>query len=174
MIIFESTVYPGVTEEICVPIIEQNSALKWMQDFNIGYSPERINPGDKTKTISNINKVVSGDNKKTLNKVAKLYSSIINKKIHLASSIKVAEMAKVLENTQKDLNIALMNEVAIICNKLNVDTKDVIDTAGTKWNFAKFTPGLVGGHCIGVDPYLTYKAKKIGYKPKVILCREGR
>ena len=170
LIIFESTVYPGVTEDICVPIIEQNSALKWMQDFNIGYSPERINPGDKTKTISNINKVVSGDNKKTLNKVAKLYSSIINKKIHKASSIKVAEMAKVLENTQRDLNIALINEIAILCDKLNIDSKDVIDSAKTKWNFMPFRPGLVGGHCIGVDPYyLTFKAKKIGYNPKVIL-----
>ena len=170
LIIFESTVYPGVTEEICVPIIEQNSALKWMQDFNIGYSPERINPGDKTKTISNINNVVSGDNKITLNKVAKLYSSIINKKIHKASSIKVAEMAKVLENTQRDLNIALINEIAILCDKLNIDSKDVIDSAKTKWNFMPFRPGLVGGHCIGVDPYyLTFKAKKIGYNPKVIL-----
>ena len=141
-----------------------------MQDFNIGYSPERINPGDKTKTISKINKVVSGDNKETLNKVAKLYSSIIDKKIHKASSIKVAEMAKVLENTQRDLNIALINETAILCDKFNIDSKDVIDSAKTKWNFMPFRPGLVGGHCIGVDPLLsTFKAKKIGYNPKVIL-----
>ena len=170
LIIFESTVYPGVTEDICIPIIEQNSSLKWMKDFNVGYSPERINPGDRTKTISNINKVVSGDNKNTMNKVAKLYSSIIDKKIHKASSIKVAEMAKVLENTQRDLNIALINETAILCDKLNIDTKDVIDSAKTKWNFMPFSPGLVGGHCIGVDPYyLTFKAKKMGYNPKVIL-----
>ena len=159
-----------VTEDICVPLIEKYSSLKWKKDFNIGYSPERINPGDKTKSLPNIEKVVSGDTVSIRNKISKLYSQVINKKIYLASSIKVAEMAKVLENTQRDVNIALMNEVAIICNKLAIDTKDVIDTADTKWNFIKFTPGLVGGHCIGVDPYyLTFKAKKIGYKPKVIL-----
>ena len=145
MIIFESTVYPGVTEDICIPIIEQNSSLKWMKDFNIGYSPERINPGDKTKTISNINKVVSGDNKKTLNKVAKLYSSIINKKIHKAPSIKVAEMAKVLENTQRDLNIALINETAILCDKFNIDTKDVIDSAKTNGILCLLVLGLLEG-----------------------------
>ena len=170
IIIFESTVYPGTTEDICVPLIEKTSQLKWKQDFHVGYSPERINPGDKTKTLCNIDKVVSGDTNSTLKKIGKLYSKVVNKKISYTSSIKVAEMSKVLENTQRDLNIALMNEVAIICNKLKLNTNDVIDAAKSKWNFIPFEPGLVGGHCIGVDPYyLTYKAQKIGYNPKVIL-----
>ena len=141
--------------------------MKWKKDFYVGYSPERINPGDKTKTLCDIDKVVAGDTNKTTQKIFELYSTIVNKKIHKATSIKTAEMAKVLENTQRDLNIALINETAILCDKLGINTKEVIDSAKTKWNFRPFQPGLVGGHCIGVDPYyLTFKAEKIGYKPK--------
>ena len=170
-VVFESTVYPGTTEEVCIPIIEMYSTMKWKKDFYVGYSPERINPGDKTKTLCDIDKVVAGDTNKTTQKIFELYSTIVNKKIHKATSIKTAEMAKVLENTQRDLNIALINETAILCDKLGINTKEVIDSAKTKWNFMPFQPGLVGGHCIGVDPYyLTFKAEKIGYKPKVILA----
>lgn len=170
-VIFESTVYPGATEEICVPVLEAVSGLKWRQDFAVGYSPERINPGDKTRTLKTIVKVVSGDNPETLDAVAELYGSIITAGVHRASSVKVAEAAKVIENTQRDLNIALMNELALIFNKLGIDTSEVLEAAGTKWNFLRFTPGLVGGHCIGVDPYyLTHKAEMVGYHPQVILA----
>ena len=171
IVVYESTVYPGVTEEVCIPVLESFSNMKWKKDFNVGYSPERINPGDKERTIDKIIKVVSGDSKKTLKILCKLYESIIPAGIHAASSIKVAEAAKVIENTQRDLNIALINELAIIFNKLDIDTKDVIDAASTKWNFLPFKPGLVGGHCIGVDPYyLTHKASMVGYQPEVILA----
>lgn len=171
IVIFESTVYPGATEEICVPILERESGLKWMKDFHIGYSPERVNPGDKERTITQITKVVSGDNAETLEKVAKLYESVIVAGVHRASSIKVAEAAKVIENTQRDLNIALMNELALIFDRLGIDTLEVLQAAGTKWNFLPFRPGLVGGHCIGVDPYyLTHKAEMLGYHPEVILA----
>ena len=170
IIIFEPTVFPGATEDICIPIIEKVSNLKWKTDFNVAYSPERINPGDKNKTLRSIVKVVSADNKKTLEKVSKLYSPIIDAGIVKAKSIKIAETAKVIENTQRDLNIALMNELAIICDKMNIETKEVLKVAATKWNFLNFNPGLVGGHCIGVDPYyLTYKSKLLGHKPTVIL-----
>jgi UDP-N-acetyl-D-galactosamine dehydrogenase len=170
-VIFESTVYPGATEEVCIPALERESSLKWQRDFHVGYSPERINPGDKDRTITKIVKVVSGDNEATLQVVADLYGSIITAGVHLASSIKVAEAAKVIENTQRDLNIALMNELAIIFDKLGIDTKEVLQAAGTKWNFLPFRPGLVGGHCIGVDPYyLTHKAEMLGYHPQVILA----
>jgi len=170
IIIFESTVYPGLTEEYCVPIIEKYSNFKWKKDFNIGYSPERINPGDKVHTLKNIVKVVSGDNNKTLNKISLIYKKIISAGIYKVKSIKIAEAAKVIENTQRDLNISLMNELSIIFNKMNIDTDDVLKAANTKWNFLDFKPGLVGGHCIGVDPYyLTYKSKQLGYLPKVIL-----
>jgi UDP-N-acetyl-D-galactosamine dehydrogenase len=170
-VIYESTVYPGATEEICIPVLEKCSGLKWKQDFHIGYSPERINPGDKEHTLTRIIKVVSGDSPETLEKVAALYGSIITAGVHKASSIKVAEAAKVIENTQRDLNIALMNELAIIFDRIGIDTTDVLDAAGTKWNFLKFKPGLVGGHCIGVDPYyLTHKAEMLGYHPEVILA----
>ena len=170
-IIFESTVFPGATEEICVPILEKYSGLRWKKDFNVGYSPERINPGDKQRTLTKITKVVSGDNRLTLKKIANLYGTIISAGVFHAKSIKVAESAKVIENTQRDLNIALMNELAIICNRLKINSKDVLDAANTKWNFLPFKPGLVGGHCIGVDPYyLTYKAQEIGYHPEVILA----
>jgi UDP-N-acetyl-D-galactosamine dehydrogenase len=170
-VIYESTVYPGATEEICIPILEKHSGLKWKVDFNVGYSPERINPGDKERTLTNIVKVVSGDSPETLDKVAALYGSIITAGIHKATSIKVAEAAKVIENTQRDLNIALMNELAIIFDKVGIDTSEVLAAAGTKWNFLKFKPGLVGGHCIGVDPYyLTTKAEMLGYHPQVILA----
>ena len=170
-VIYESTVYPGATEEICVPVLEKCSGLKWKQDFHVGYSPERINPGDKEHTLTRILKVVSGDSTETLEKVAALYASIITAGVHKASSIKVAEAAKVIENTQRDLNIALMNELAIIFDKIGIDTTDVLEAAGTKWNFLKFKPGLVGGHCIGVDPYyLTHKAEMLGYHPEVILA----
>ena len=170
-VIYESTVYPGATEEICIPILERESGLKWKQDFFVGYSPERINPGDKEHTLTKILKVVSGDTAATLEKVAALYGSIITAGVHKASSIKVAEAAKVIENTQRDLNIALMNELAIIFHKIGIDTDEVLQAAGTKWNFLKFKPGLVGGHCIGVDPYyLTHKADMIGYYPQVILA----
>lgn len=171
IVIYESTVYPGATEEICVPILEKESGLKWKQDFHIGYSPERINPGDKEHTVTKILKVVSGDDADSLEKVAQLYETVITAGVHRASSIKVAEAAKVIENTQRDLNIALMNELAIIFDKIGIDTLEVLQAAGTKWNFLPFRPGLVGGHCIGVDPYyLTHKADMLGYIPQVILA----
>ena len=170
-VIYESTVYPGATEEVCVPVLEATSGLKWRQDFAIGYSPERINPGDKTRTLQTIVKVVAGDSQATLEEVADLYGSIITAGVHRASSVKVAEAAKVIENTQRDLNIALMNELALIFHQLDIDTKEVLEAAGTKWNFMRFTPGLVGGHCIGVDPYyLTHKSEMVGYHPQVILA----
>ena len=170
-VIFESTVYPGATEEVCVPALERTSGLKWKKDFYVGYSPERMNPGDKDRTVSSIIKVVSGDNDKTLKKVEELYGSIVDAGVYSVSSIKIAEAAKVIENTQRDLNIALMNELAIIFNLLDIDTAEVLKAAETKWNFVSFWPGLVGGHCIGVDPYyLTHKAEMIGYNPQVILA----
>lgn len=170
-VIYESTVYPGATEEVCIPVLEQHSGMKWKTDFNVGYSPERINPGDKEHTLTKILKVVSGDTAETLDKVAQLYESVVTAGVHRASSLKVAEAAKVIENTQRDLNIALMNELAIIFDKLDIDTSEVLEAAGTKWNFLKFKPGLVGGHCIGVDPYyLTHKAEMLGYHPQVILA----
>jgi len=170
IVIYESTVYPGATEEMCIPVLEEYSGFKWKQGFHVGYSPERINPGDKEHTLTRITKVVSGDDEDTLNKVADLYGSIITAGVYRTSSIEVAEAAKVIENTQRDLNIALMNELAIIFNKMRIDTSEVLEAAGTKWNFLPFRPGLVGGHCIGVDPYyLTYKADMLGYHPQVIL-----
>jgi len=170
-VIYESTVYPGATEEVCVPILEKESGLKWKQDFHVGYSPERVNPGDKERTITKIIKVVSGDDEPTLKAVGDLYESVISAGVHRASSIKVAEAAKVIENTQRDLNIALMNELAVIFDRMNIDTLEVLEAAGTKWNFLPFRPGLVGGHCIGVDPYyLTHKAEMLGYHPQVILA----
>ncbi|MDO9164772.1 MAG: nucleotide sugar dehydrogenase [Rhodoferax sp.] len=171
IVVYESTVYPGATEEVCVPVLERESGLKWKEDFFIGYSPERINPGDREHTLTKILKVVSGDTPETLEKVATLYERIVQPGVHRASSIKAAEAAKVIENTQRDLNIALMNELAIIFDKIGLDTSEVLKAAGTKWNFLKFSPGLVGGHCIGVDPYyLTHKAEMIGYHPQVILA----
>jgi UDP-N-acetyl-D-galactosamine dehydrogenase len=171
VIVFESTVYPGATEEICVPVIERHSGLRWRQDFFVGYSPERINPGDREHSLTRITKVVAGDTPQTLERVAAVYGSIIKAGVHKASSIKVAEAAKVIENTQRDLNIALMNELALIFHKIGIDTTEVLTAAGTKWNFLPFRPGLVGGHCIGVDPYyLTHKADKLGYHPQVILA----
>jgi UDP-N-acetyl-D-galactosamine dehydrogenase len=171
IVVFESTVYPGVTEEICVPILEKESGLTWKTDFHVGYSPERINPGDKEHTLTKIVKVVSGDDEVTLEKVAALYESIIEAGVHRTQTIKEAEAAKVIENTQRDLNIALMNELALIFDRLGIDTKNVLEAAGSKWNFLKFFPGLVGGHCIGIDPYyLTYKAQYEGYHPEVILA----
>jgi UDP-N-acetyl-D-galactosamine dehydrogenase len=171
IVIYESTVYPGATEEVCIPVLEQHSGLRWKQDFHVGYSPERINPGDKEHTLTRIVKVVAGDDAATLDRVEELYGSIITAGVHRASSIAVAEAAKVIENTQRDLNIALMNELALIFNKLGIDTLEVLQAAGTKWNFLPFRPGLVGGHCIGVDPYyLTHKAEMIGYHPEVILA----
>jgi UDP-N-acetyl-D-glucosamine/UDP-N-acetyl-D-galactosamine dehydrogenase len=171
IVVYESTVYPGATEEVCIPVLEKHSGLKWKQDFNVGYSPERINPGDKEHTLTRILKVVSGDTVETLEQVAALYDSVITAGVHKATSIKVAEAAKVIENTQRDLNIALMNELAIIFDRMNIDTTEVLEAAGTKWNFLKFKPGLVGGHCIGVDPYyLTHKAEMLGYHPQVILA----
>jgi len=170
IVIFESTVYPGATEEICVPLLEKYSRLVWKEDFHIGYSPERINPGDHEHRLHNIVKVVSGDDDATLEEVARLYESVVEVGVHRASSIAVAEAAKVIENTQRDLNIALMNELALIFHKIGIDTSEVLAAAGTKWNFLPFRPGLVGGHCIGVDPYyLTFKAEKLGYHPQVIL-----
>jgi len=170
-IVFESTVYPGATEEVCVPVIEQHSGMKWKTDFNVGYSPERINPGDKEHTFTSILKVVAGDSPITLERVANLYSSVVVAGVHKVSSIKVAEAAKVIENSQRDINIAFMNELAIIFDRLGIDTAEVLAAAGTKWNFLPFQPGLVGGHCIGVDPYyLTYKAQTAGYHPEVILA----
>jgi len=169
-VVFESTVYPGATEEVCIPVLERNSGLKWRKDFHVGYSPERINPGDKQHTLTKIVKVVSGDSPATLERVAEVYGSVVSAGVHRASSIKVAEAAKVIENTQRDLNIALVNELAIIFHKIGIDTMEVLHAAGTKWNFLPFRPGLVGGHCIGVDPYyLTYKADTLGYHPQVIL-----
>jgi len=171
VVIYESTVYPGATEEVCVPIIEAESGLVFNQDFFAGYSPERINPGDKEHKVSSILKVTSGSTPETAAFVNELYSSVITAGTHLASSIRVAEAAKVIENTQRDLNIALINELALIFNRLNIDTEEVLTAAGTKWNFLPFRPGLVGGHCIGVDPYyLTHKAQEIGYHPEVILA----
>ncbi len=170
-IVFESTVYPGATEEVCVPEIERVSGKKWKKDFFIGYSPERINPGDKEHTLTRIIKVVSGDSPETLEKVANLYKTVVTAGVYKASSIKVAEAAKVIENTQRDLNIALMNELSNIFDKIGIDTLEVLQAAGTKWNFLPFRPGLVGGHCIGVDPYyLTHKAEMLGYHPEVILA----
>ena len=171
IVIFESTVYPGATEEVCVPILEKVSKLKYKSDFFCGYSPERINPGDKKHNLVNIKKIVSATDKKTLSIINKIYKQIIKVGTYKVDSIKVAEAAKVIENTQRDLNIALINEISIIFNKMNIDTESVLKAAGTKWNFLPFKPGLVGGHCIGVDPYyLTSKAKAIGYKTKIILA----
>jgi UDP-N-acetyl-D-glucosamine/UDP-N-acetyl-D-galactosamine dehydrogenase len=171
IVVYESTVYPGVTEEICVPILETESGLKCGVDFKVGYSPERINPGDKVHTVDKIIKVVSGQDAETLETVAGIYELVVTAGVHRAASIKVAEAAKVIENTQRDLNIALMNELSIIFGKLDIPTHDVLAAAGTKWNFLKFVPGLVGGHCIGVDPYyLTHKAEMVGYHPQVILA----
>ena len=171
IVVYESTVYPGVTEDICVPILERVSGLKCGPDFTVGYSPERINPGDKEHTFTKIKKVVSGQDAATLEIVADVYSSVVTAGVYKAASIKVAEAAKVIENTQRDLNIALMNELALIFDRMGIDTLDVLEAAGTKWNFLKFKPGLVGGHCIGVDPYyLTHKAEKLGYIPQVILA----
>jgi UDP-N-acetyl-D-galactosamine dehydrogenase len=170
-VVFESTVYPGATEEICVPVVERASGKQWRRDFFVGYSPERINPGDREHSLTRITKVVSGDSPKTLERVASLYASIIAAGVHRASSIKVAEAAKVIENTQRDLNIALINELALIFHRIGIDTTEVLEAAGTKWNFLRFRPGLVGGHCIGVDPYyLTHKADMVGYHPQVILA----
>jgi UDP-N-acetyl-D-glucosamine/UDP-N-acetyl-D-galactosamine dehydrogenase len=171
IVVYESTVYPGATEEVCIPLLEQHSGMKWKQDFHVGYSPERVNPGDKERTVSQIIKVVSGDDRPTLDAVSSLYETVIDAGVHRATSIKVAEAAKVIENTQRDLNIALMNELAIIFDRMGIDTLDVLQAAGTKWNFLPFRPGLVGGHCIGVDPYyLTHKAEMLGYHPQVILA----
>jgi len=170
-IIYESTVYPGATEEVCIPVLERESGLTWQKDFFVGYSPERINPGDREHTLTNVLKVVSGDSPATLERVAALYERIVKPGVHRASCIKAAEAAKVIENTQRDLNIALMNELAIIFDKVGIDTSEVLEAAGTKWNFLPFKPGLVGGHCIGVDPYyLTHKAEMLGYHPQVILA----
>jgi len=170
IVVYESTVYPGVTEEICVPILERESGLKCGVDFKIGYSPERINPGDKVHRLETIVKVVSGMDEESLDIIAKVYELVVEAGVHRAESIKVAEAAKVIENSQRDINIAFMNELAIIFNRMGIDTKAVLEAAGTKWNFLKFTPGLVGGHCIGVDPYyLTYKAEQIGYHSQIIL-----
>ena len=171
VVVYESTVYPGCTEEICVPILERESGLKFNKDFFAGYSPERINPGDKEHRLPSIKKVTSGSNPEVADFVNKLYSTIITAGTHKASSIKVAEAAKVIENTQRDVNIALINELALIFNRLGIDTEEVLNAAGSKWNFLRFTPGLVGGHCIGVDPYyLTHKAQEIGYHPEMILA----
>jgi UDP-N-acetyl-D-glucosamine/UDP-N-acetyl-D-galactosamine dehydrogenase len=171
IVVYESTVYPGVTEDECVPVLERVSGLVCGRDFTVGYSPERINPGDKEHTFTKITKIVSGQDAKTLEIVAQVYESVVTAGVHRAASIKIAEAAKVIENTQRDLNIALMNELALIFDRIGIDTNDVLEAAGTKWNFLKFTPGLVGGHCIGVDPYyLTHKAEKIGYIPQVILA----
>jgi len=171
VVVYESTVYPGATEEVCIPVLEKHSGLKWKRDFHVGYSPERINPGDKEHTLTKITKVVSGDDEDTLDKVAALYESIVTAGVFRASSIKVAEAAKVIENTQRDLNIALMNELSLVFHRIGIDTMEVLQAAGTKWNFLPFRPGLVGGHCIGVDPYyLTHKADMLGYHPQVILA----
>lgn len=170
IVVYESTVYPGVTEDICVPILEKESGLKCGEDFFVGYSPERINPGDKVHRLETIVKIVSGQNEETLDTIAKVYELVVEAGVHRAESIKVAEAAKVIENSQRDINIAFMNELSIIFNKMGIDTNAVLNAAGTKWNFLKFTPGLVGGHCIGVDPYyLTYKAEELGYHSQIIL-----
>lgn len=170
IVVFESTVYPGVTEDVCVPILERESGLKCGSDFKVGYSPERINPGDKIHRLETITKIVSGMDEETLNIVAKVYELVVEAGVHRAESIKVAEAAKVIENSQRDINIAFMNELSIIFNKMNIDTKSVLKAAGTKWNFLDFYPGLVGGHCIGVDPYyLTFKAEELGYHSQIIL-----
>jgi UDP-N-acetyl-D-glucosamine/UDP-N-acetyl-D-galactosamine dehydrogenase len=170
-VIYESTVYPGATEEICIPVLERVSGKRWQHDFHVGYSPERINPGDRKHTLANTIKVVAGDGTATLERISALYERVVPAGVHPVSSIKVAEAAKVIENTQRDLNIALMNELAVIFNMLGLDTLEVLEAAGTKWNFLPFRPGLVGGHCIGVDPYyLTHKAEKLGYHPQVILA----
>lgn len=171
VVIYESTVYPGATEEICIPELEKASGLKWKRDFFVGYSPERINPGDREHMLTNVVKVVAGDTPETLERVASLYERIVKPGVHRCTSIKAAEACKVIENTQRDLNIALMNELAIIFDKISIDTAEVLEAAGTKWNFLRFKPGLVGGHCIGVDPYyLTHKAEMLGYHPQVILA----
>jgi UDP-N-acetyl-D-galactosamine dehydrogenase len=171
VIVYESTVYPGTTEEVCVPILEKNSGLTFGQDFTVGYSPERINPGDRERTLEKITKVVSGSDDATLELLSKIYGQVIHAGIHQAPSIKVAEAAKVIENTQRDINIALMNELSMIFNRMNINTQDVLSAARTKWNFLSFHPGLVGGHCIGVDPYyLTFKAESLGYHPEMILA----
>ncbi|MFL6650440.1 MAG: nucleotide sugar dehydrogenase [Sulfurifustaceae bacterium] len=171
IVVYESTVYPGATEEVCIPALEESSGMKWKRDFHVGYSPERINPGDKDHTLTKIVKVVAGDDAATLEALAQLYGAIVTAGVHRVSSIQVAEAAKVIENTQRDLNIALMNELAIIFHRLGIDTTEVLRAAGTKWNFLPFRPGLVGGHCIGVDPYyLTHKAEMLGYHPEVILA----
>ena len=174
-VVFESTVYPGCTEEVCVPILEKETGLRLNEDFKIGYSPERINPGDKVNTLTKITKVVSGSDEESLNQIAKVYGHIIEAGVHRSSSIKVAEASKVIENTQRDVNIALINELSVIFNKLGIDTYEVLESAGTKWNFLKFQPGLVGGHCIGVDPYyLIHKAKEVGVDPAVIASSRSR
>ena len=170
-VIYESTVYPGATEEVCVPVLEKHSGMRWKRDFHVGYSPERINPGDREHTLERIVKVVAGDDPQTLQRVAALYEAVIPAGVHRAPSIRVAEAAKVIENTQRDLNVALMNELAIIFDRLGLDTHEVLEAAGTKWNFLRFRPGLVGGHCIGVDPYyLTHRAEMAGYHPEVVLA----
>jgi UDP-N-acetyl-D-galactosamine dehydrogenase len=170
-VVYESTVYPGATEEVCIPVLERHSRLVWKRDFFVGYSPERINPGDRERTLAKITKVVSGDTPETLERVAGIYGAIVSAGVYRASSIKVAEAAKVIENTQRDLNIALMNELSLIFHRVGIDTLEVLEAAGTKWNFLPFRPGLVGGHCIGVDPYyLTHKAEMLGYHPQVILA----
>ncbi|MFD1064455.1 nucleotide sugar dehydrogenase [Oceanobacillus locisalsi] len=171
IVVYESTVYPGTTEEICIPILEENSQLAFGQDFKVGYSPERINPGDKVNTLVTIQKIVSGSDEEALQEISALYGSIIQAGVFEAKSIKVAEAAKVIENSQRDINIAFMNELSMVFNKMDIDTKDVLEAAGTKWNFLKFTPGLVGGHCIGVDPYyFTYRAEQLGYHSQIILA----
>ncbi len=171
IVVYESTVYPGATEEVCIPLLERHSGMTWRQNFNVGYSPERINPGDRVHTLSNTVKIVSGDTAATLETLADLYGTIVMAAICRVSSIKVAEAAKVVENIQRDINIALMNELAIVFDKIGIDTLDVLEAAGTKWNFLPFRPGLVGGHCIGVDPYyMTHKAEMLGYHPQVILA----
>jgi len=171
IVVYESTVYPGTTEEICIPILEKESGLKFGIDFKVGYSPERINPGDKIHTLTKIVKVVSGSDEEALEIISEVYGSIIEAGIHKAESIKVAEAAKVIENSQRDINIAFMNELSMVFNKMGINTKAVLEAAGTKWNFLKFTPGLVGGHCIGVDPYyFIYKAEQLGYHSQIILA----
>ncbi|NIK11815.1 nucleotide sugar dehydrogenase [Alkalibacillus almallahensis] len=171
IVVFESTVYPGTTEEICIPYLENESGLKFGEDFKVGYSPERINPGDKVNTLTKITKIVSGSDEDALKEISDLYTSIIEAGVHEAESIKVAEAAKVIENSQRDINIAFMNELSMVLNKMDIPTKAVLEAAGTKWNFLKFTPGLVGGHCIGVDPYyFTYKAEQLGYHSQIILA----
>ena len=173
-VVYESTVYPGATEEVCIPVLEKHSGMKWLKDFHVGYSPERINPGDKEHTLPRIVKVVSGDDAATLDAVAALYGAVVKAGVHKASSIKVAEAAKVIENTQRDLNIALVNELAMIFDRIGIDTLEVLKAAGTKWNFLPFSPGLVGGHCIGVDPYyLSHRAEQLGLDPRVILSGRG-